>query len=103
MTDYANQGYLYPNHRKTGNAPDMTGKITPVCPHCGLTHEHRVSAWKKQKGGDTMLSLAVKSQEEHEKEKSERKPLPREKDYTYTGPPKDLPDELPGMEGEIPY
>ena len=98
MSKYNNQGYLFPNHREgqVEGSPHYTGKITVG----GV--EYRLSAWKKPRGDHEMLSLAVRTQEEHQAEQARRKPLPKADDYEYQGPP-ELPDELPGMEGEIPF
>ncbi len=94
MSQYNNQGYLFPNKSRSGNgAPNYTGKVTIE----GV--EYRLSAWKKPKGDNEMLSLSVQTQEEYQ---ATKKTMPKAKDYEYQGPP-DLPDELPGMKNEIPF
>jgi hypothetical protein len=97
MSQYNNQGYLFPNHRKFGDAPDFTGKVTIG----GI--EYRLSAWKKAKGNDQMLSLSVQTQEQYEAGKPDRKKLPKEKDYEYREPEQLLEHQNGLGQDEIPF
>ena len=97
MSKYNNQGYLFPNHRKFGDAPDYTGKITVN----GV--ELRISAWKKKKGENEMLSLSVKTQEEFEASQAGKKQMPKEKDYEYQEL-ESLPEHQNGLgQDQIPF
>lgn len=66
MAEYAtaNKGALYENENKVSlQHPDMTGKINPVCPHCGTEQEYRLSAWWKNTRVGKILSLAITPKE----------------------------------------
>ncbi len=80
MPDYTNQGYLFLKHGK------FSGKVTPVCPHCGQSHEHRLDGFWKERNGrkDELISLAVKTEAEHKEAREKEKQ--RKKGYEYEGP-----------------
>ena len=93
MTDYNNQGYLF------FKAGKITGKVTPVCPHCGEAHEHRIEGFWKERNGrkDELISLAVKTEAEVKDSREKEK----QKNYDYEGPA-DLGDQKCEITGDNP-
>lgn len=91
MSQYNNQGYLFFKNGK------FTGKITVD----GI--EHRIEGWWKQsKSGrkDELVSLAVKTEEEHQ---AGKKQMPKDKDYEYQEPEKLLDHQAGLGQDEIPF
>ena len=91
MSQYNNQGYLFFKNGK------FAGKITVD----GI--ERRIEGWwKESKNGrkDELVSLAVKTEEEHQ---AGKKQMPKDKDFEYQEPEK-LLDHQSGLgQDEIPF
>ena len=63
--DNTNKGALFKNDKKNKDTDrDYNGQCEIVCPHCGATSEHWISAWiNEAKSGKKYMSLRFNEKE----------------------------------------
>lgn len=63
-----NGGVLFNNERKKIDShPDLTGKATICCTHCGKENQLEQSAWSKvSRSGEEYLSISYREKREFE-------------------------------------